>query len=180
MNEHEFASIIRDTKPIVLSAIEKNLIGAYYNFIDDVAQETYLRAYRALSKNKFKGDSSISTWIYAIARNEAKRMNLKLSKEEIKAKRKAEKELQNISHNTSLKVDIDILALNEGINNLPDKYKEVLLGLTRFVYVVPIVRKLFFHYRVFRYGIGNCGFDSRNAVGIGKGKRNRSPVLDFG
>ena len=127
MNEHEFASIIKDTKPIVLSAIERNLIGAYYNYIDDVAQETYLRAYRALSKNKFKGDSSISTWIYAIARNEAKRMNLKLSKEEIKAKRKAEKELQNISHNTSLKVDIDILALNEGINNLPDKYKEVLL-----------------------------------------------------
>jgi len=127
MNEHEFASIIKDTKPIVLSAIEKNLVEAYYSFIDDVAQETYLRAYRALSKNKFKGDSSLSTWIYAIARNEAKRMNLKLSKEEIKTKRKAEKEFQDIDKNNSLKVDINILALNDGINSLPDKYKEVML-----------------------------------------------------
>ena len=126
MNELEFASIIKDTKTIVLSAIEKNLIEAYYNCIDDVAQETYFRAYRALSKNKFKGGSSLSTWIYAIARNEAKRMNLKLLKEDNKTKRKAEKELQDI-HNADLNVDVDILALNDGINNLPDKYKEVLL-----------------------------------------------------
>ena len=124
MNEFEFASIVKDTKPIVLSAIEKNLIEAYYNYIDDVAQETYLRAYRALSKNKFKGDSSLSTWIYAIARNEAKRMNLKLLKEDNKIKRKAEKEFQD-THDVDS--NVDILALNEGINSLPDKYKEVIL-----------------------------------------------------
>jgi RNA polymerase sigma factor (sigma-70 family) len=127
MNEHEFAAIIKDTKPVVLSAIERNLMAAYYNFIDDVAQETYLRAYRALSKNSFKGDSSLSTWIYAIARNEAKRMNFKLLKEENKIKRKAEKELQKENQSEALQVDIDILALNEGINSLPDKYKEVML-----------------------------------------------------
>jgi RNA polymerase sigma factor (sigma-70 family) len=123
MNELEFAAIVKDTKPIVLSAIEKNLITAYYHSIDDVAQETYIRAYSALSKNSFKGDSSLSTWIYSIARNEAKRMNAKILKEETKIKRKAEKEFQNIN----LKSDVDILALDDGINRLPYKYKEVLL-----------------------------------------------------
>ena len=126
MNECEFAAIVKDTKSIVLAAIEKNLIATYYHFIDDVAQETYLRAYRALYKGNFKGDSSLSTWLYAIARNEAKRMNLKLSKEEIKTKRKAEKEFQKVNSKMD-KLDIDILALNEGINSLPNKYKEVLL-----------------------------------------------------
>ena len=126
MNEHKFAAIVKDTKPIVLGAIEKNLIAAYYHFIDDVAQETYLRAYRALSKNSFKGDSSLSTWLYTIAKNEAKRMNLKLLKEEIKTKRKAEKEYQQADTKMG-KIDIDIIALNSGINNLPHKYKEVLL-----------------------------------------------------
>ena len=126
MNEREFAIVVKDTKSVVLAAIEKNLIAAYYYFIDDVAQETYLRAYRALSKGNFKGDSSLSTWLYAIARNEAKRMNLKLLKEEIKTKRKAEKEFQKVNLKMD-KTDIDILALNDGINSLPNKYKEVLL-----------------------------------------------------
>jgi len=123
MNEFEFAAIVKETKPVVLSAIERNLVAAYYHSIDDVAQETYLRAYRALSKNSFKGNSSLSTWIYSIARNEAKRMNAKFLKEEIKAKRKAERDFQNVKLNS----DIDILALDDGISNLPDKYREVLL-----------------------------------------------------
>ena len=138
MNEFEFAAIVKDTKPIVLSAIEKNLIAAYYHSIDDVAQETYLRAYRALSKNKFKGDSSLSTWIYTIARNEAKRMNAKFLKEEIKTKRKAEKEFQN----ANFKSDIDILALDDGINRLPDKYKEVFLLIKEGYSIEEVALKL--------------------------------------
>ena len=126
MNEFEFAAIVKETKPVVLSAIERNLVAAYYHSIDDVAQETYLRAYRALSKNNFRGDSSLSTWIYSIARNEAKRMNAKFLKEELKAKRKAEKEFQNVDYKNDYTNNIDILAMNEGINSLPDKYKEVL------------------------------------------------------
>jgi RNA polymerase sigma factor (sigma-70 family) len=138
MNEFEFAAIVKDTKPIVLSAIEKNLIAAYYHSIDDVAQETYLRAYRALSKNKFKGDSSLSTWIYTIARNEAKRMNAKFLKEEIKTKRKAEKEFQT----ANFKSDIDILALDDGINRLPDKYKEVFLLIKEGYSIEEVALKL--------------------------------------
>lgn len=34
---------------------------------EDITQETFLKAYRAL--NKFKGDSEISTWLYRIAVN---------------------------------------------------------------------------------------------------------------
>ena len=37
---------------------------------DDVAQETFIRAFRAL--NQFRGDSSFKTWLYRIATNVAR------------------------------------------------------------------------------------------------------------
>jgi len=37
---------------------------------EDVAQETFIRAYRSL--NKFRGDSSFKTWLYRIATNVAR------------------------------------------------------------------------------------------------------------
>lgn len=37
---------------------------------EDVAQETFLRAYRSLTR--FRGDSSFKTWLYAIATNAAR------------------------------------------------------------------------------------------------------------
>ncbi len=84
MNEADFAGIIKATKGVVLSAIKKNLAGHYAHAVDDVAQETYLRAYNALASGKFRNDSKISTWLYSIARNEALRMNDRLKREERK------------------------------------------------------------------------------------------------
>ncbi len=61
MTETEFARIVHATKAVVLSAVEKHLAGRFYHAIDDVVQETYLRAYRSLTSDKFRGDSAIST-----------------------------------------------------------------------------------------------------------------------
>jgi RNA polymerase sigma-70 factor, ECF subfamily len=125
MTEKEFADIINSTKKIVLSAIEKNLFSKFYHSIDDVAQETYLRAYKNLIKNKFRNDSSISTWLYTIARNESLRMNKKLFREEEKAAKIFEKNKRTEPGNDDDKNEI--IKLKDSINELPGKYKEVLL-----------------------------------------------------
>ncbi|WOG25570.1 RNA polymerase sigma factor RpoE [Endozoicomonas sp. 8E] len=49
------------------------LVGSYvtdYQEVQDVAQETFIKAYRAI--DKFRGDSSFYTWLYRIAVNTAK------------------------------------------------------------------------------------------------------------
>ncbi|MCE9599221.1 MAG: RNA polymerase sigma factor [Spirochaetia bacterium] len=90
MTETEFSQVVDSTKAVVLSAVEKNLYTRFYHAIDDVVQEAYFRAFKGLQKKQFEGRSALSTWLYAIARNESLRMNEKLSREE----RKVEK-LQN-------------------------------------------------------------------------------------
>jgi RNA polymerase sigma-70 factor (ECF subfamily) len=87
MTEHEFTAIIKATKKVVLSAVEKHLAARFHHAIDDVVQETYLRAYRGLVKRQFRGESLVSTWLYEIAKNECYRMNRKLMREEEKARR---------------------------------------------------------------------------------------------
>lgn len=81
--------IVSSTRDTVLSAIEKNLAERFSYAIDDVAQETYFRAYKALKKDQFRKESKLSTWLYAIARNESLRMNDKLRREEERAEKLA-------------------------------------------------------------------------------------------
>jgi len=121
MNEREFADIVGRTKKVVLSAIEKNLASRFYHSIDDVVQETYLRAYSSLTKGKFRGESSIDTWLFSIARNESLRMNDKLMREERKEKKLIEAD--NLSENYA---DDNITLLQENIMKLPEKYGSVL------------------------------------------------------
>ena len=121
MNEREFAEIVGRTKKTVLSAIEKNLASRFYHSIDDVVQETYLRAYGSLIKGKFRGESSLETWLYSIARNESLRMNEKMMREERKEKRLMESEMAE-----EVPSDDGISLLHENITNLPEKYGSVL------------------------------------------------------
>ena len=122
MNEKDFADIVNKTKKTVLSAISKTLSPRFFHAIDDVAQETYLRAYRGLTQNSFRNDSAIETWLYKIARNESLRMNQKLSREEDKIKKmqQANTLVQDFGSN-------DASNLNDYLNLLPEKYKSVLL-----------------------------------------------------
>lgn len=137
ITEREFALIVSDTKRVVLSAIEKNLAERFYHAIDDVAQETYFRAYRSLVKESFRADSSIETWLYAIARNESLRMNKKLMREEEKQKRSA---MQAAAAETAS--DPDTTILHESIGSLPAKYREVIQLMARGLRINEISERL--------------------------------------
>jgi RNA polymerase sigma-70 factor, ECF subfamily len=49
------------------------------DLVPDIAQETFIRAYRAMPQ--FRGDSAFYTWLYRIAVNTAKRMLLELKRD---------------------------------------------------------------------------------------------------
>lgn len=128
MDQKEFAGLIETTKHIVLSAIKKNLYEEFYDSIDDVVQETYIRAYKSLAANKFRGDSSHSTWLYTIARNESLRMNQKRMRQANLAMRLKEKVTQDSILNPREEFEERGLELEvqDLISNLPWKYKSVL------------------------------------------------------
>ncbi len=123
MNEREFAEIVKRTKRTVLSAIEKNMSPRFYHAIDDVAQETYIRAYNGLVKNSFRGDSAIETWLYKIAKNESLRMNQKLAREEEKARKASE---NSLTMQIQKEDSGDASNLHEHLTLLPEKYRTVL------------------------------------------------------
>lgn len=137
MNEREFAQIVGRTKKVVLSAIEKNLAARFYHSIDDVVQETYLRAYGSLTKGKFREEASIETWLYSIARNESLRMNEKLMREERK-----EKKLKESGEPAEENEDESITVLQEQITRLPEKYGDVLALASKGYTLNQIAEKL--------------------------------------
>ncbi|MEA1912591.1 MAG: sigma-70 family RNA polymerase sigma factor [candidate division WOR-3 bacterium] len=128
INEETFTSIVDETKGIVLAAIKKYLFVEYGNAIDDVVQETYIRAYKSLVKNKFKNQAKLSSWLYIIAKNESLRLNKKLNKEEY-ARKSLHSYTQEL-YNDQIEYEIDkknmIEKLKKTILQLPDKYKCVL------------------------------------------------------
>jgi len=140
MNEREFAGFVKNTKKTVLSAIGKNMAPRFYHAIDDVAQETYIRAYRALEKNSFKGDSSIETWLYTIARNESIRMNNKLLREEEKSKKVLTAfDETGEDYSSDLR---DTEYIHEHISLLPEKYRDVLILSSQGFNISDISQKL--------------------------------------
>ena len=137
MEENEFVEIVRGTKGLVLSAIEKHLAARFYHAIDDVVQETYLKAYKGLKNNKFRGDSAIQTWLYAIARNESLRMTQKLKREEEKFRKAIIKRNMDTEDNQFREDEEKFssgIYLKKLIMELPEKYRCVMelvaLGLS--------------------------------------------------
>jgi RNA polymerase sigma-70 factor, ECF subfamily len=132
MNEAAFASIIEETKSVVLKAIRKNLFSEYYYAVDDVVQETYIRAYRSLVNNKFKGQAKLSSWLFTIARNEAIRMNKKLKSGEKRREKYVKKNMEYLKNDKESNIEERIekedlvLKLNEAVKKLPDKYENVI------------------------------------------------------
>jgi RNA polymerase sigma-70 factor, ECF subfamily len=122
----DLQSLIGETKSIVLGTIRKYLFPEHYEYIDDVVQETYIRAYKALEKGAFRGDSAFSTYLYTIAKNESIRMNTKLEREQLK-KEKLKKELLPAKKDDEEKyTDVLFDKLLSLINFLPLKYKEII------------------------------------------------------
>lgn len=129
MDEKKFAEIVRDTKAAVLSSVRSHLAARFYHAIDDVVQETYIRAYRSLAKNIPGENPYIKTWLYTIAKNESLRMNDKLKREEMKFNRSVNKldaEMKN--HNPGIAADTEcgMIDLRKTIKELPEKYRSVI------------------------------------------------------
>lgn len=120
MDHKEFATIVNRTKAIVLKAVQKHLAAQFYEAIDDVVQETYIRAYKSLVAGKFKSESTLETWLYRIAANESKRMNQKLFRELKKVSRIA------VAMDDSMEVVFDGIEIKKMIEKLPLIYKDVL------------------------------------------------------
>lgn len=83
----DFAAIIAETKRPVLAAIRRHLSPRFAYAIDDVAQEVYLRAYRALAKGKLSDANKLRSYLYSIAKNESLRMNFRCEREEKKVEK---------------------------------------------------------------------------------------------
>lgn len=122
----DFAAIIAETKRTVLAAIRRYLDPRFAYAIDDVAQEVYLRAYRALTKGKLQDSSKLRSYLYTIARNEALRMNTRGEREE----KKAEKFLN--ARREKLLVTCDTAStcamtreVGEALRDIPEHYAQV-------------------------------------------------------
>ena len=124
MTEAEFTAIVASTKKVVLAAVRRHLYPRFSHAIDDVVQETYLRAYRHLIKKGFREESSMQSWLYAIARNESIRMNERLSRQERTARKSMEAMLARTEPSDS---DDGFAAdLFAGIAALPERYRMVM------------------------------------------------------
>jgi len=123
VNEIEFASIVGRTKKTVLQAVRKHLAARFSYATDDVVQETYMRGYRHLANGKFRNESSIESWLYAIAKNESYRMNKKLWREE----EKAEKSAEQLAYQPDHIFPEDHIRMGKLIDRLPEIYREVVL-----------------------------------------------------
>lgn len=122
MNSDDFSNIVKNTKKVVLSAIHKSLAERFLYAIDDVVQETYIKAYKSLSNGKFRGESELSTYLYKIARNESLKANKSLEKEERKLEKLKNEPLQNSDYKSIFSME-RIMKL---IGIMPDPYAEVL------------------------------------------------------
>ncbi|EQA44297.1 terminase, ATPase subunit, gpP-like protein [Leptospira broomii serovar Hurstbridge str. 5399] len=132
MGEQEFSRFVESTREIVLAAVSRYLYERFAYAIDDVAQETYLRAYKALQKGQFRGDSKLTTWLYTIARNESIRMNEILGREETKAEKagkrsEEERRLETASENSDDSADLPTWEKAKiWVLQLPESYRSVL------------------------------------------------------
>lgn len=65
-DRHAFAALVRRHQSAVRSLLRR-LKDGDAAFADDLAQETFIQAYRKL--RQFRGDAKFSTWLYRIAYN---------------------------------------------------------------------------------------------------------------
>lgn len=141
MTELEFGNIVGETKKTVLAAVQKHLPARFYHSIDDVVQETYMRAFRHLSSGKFRNEAAVSSWLYTIARNESLRMARKLGREEEKMARLQEESMVN-EVNDAPQYLHDMSMLENMLENIPLKYREVMLLRSRGVSEKEIAQQL--------------------------------------
>jgi RNA polymerase sigma-70 factor (ECF subfamily) len=124
MTEREFTGFVEETKGIVLAAVRRYLPPGLSHAIDDVAQESYFRAFKSLRAGRFTDDSSRENWIYTIAKNECFRMIEKAGRDNERLKRFVET-LAFEKVPLSAGMEDEVAFLREAISSLPEKYRRV-------------------------------------------------------
>ena len=131
ITEAEFARIVDDSKKIVLAAVRRHLEPRYVDAVDDVVQETYLRAYRSLARGRFRGESALSSYLYAIARNEALRYNQRRARHDRSVVYQSEpgREIADARKSTEAVAEsrVESSRLVVLLERIPQKYRDVLL-----------------------------------------------------
>lgn len=129
---------INDFEKLV-TAYEKNVYNLALRMVGDpddaadITQETFIKAYRALSS--FRGDSKFSSWIYRIAsnvcldflRSRSRRAQVPLSFEN--EDEEGEIELPDMSQNPEkvLMKKLSMEAVRRGMEKLPPKQRQILV-----------------------------------------------------
>lgn len=119
----------------------QRLIGRFVRDVDlveDVAQETFIRAYRALPQ--FRGESAFYTWLYRIAVNTAKKTLVELkrdpvftesalaSRDDDEETSRPEHELSHVETPDAVLASREIAAtVNAAINALPEDLRQAVL-----------------------------------------------------
>ncbi|MCB1137388.1 MAG: RNA polymerase sigma factor [Leptospiraceae bacterium] len=131
MTEARFRQIISGTKRAVLGAIRAHLSPALAHAVDDVAQETYLRMYRALLKAGIPEDEKgLSSWAYVIARNECYRFQKRESGIRKKADAAADvMNLQQWTQDKSLDEFLDLEELEGWLQMLEEPFRSAIQGI---------------------------------------------------
>jgi RNA polymerase sigma-70 factor, ECF subfamily len=120
MDTSSFESIVRETKKFVLAAVSRTLSPKLKDHIDDVVQETYIKAFRKLKKSSICDIKSLENYLYTIAKNESIKLN---KKEGRYLKICTELQITTPAKTQDRSV---IEELKEVIINLPEKYRTVI------------------------------------------------------
>ncbi len=115
--ERAFAAMVRALSPVLYGHIRR--IVQFHDDADDVLQNTFLKAWQALGS--FRGECSLSTWLYRIAVNESlAHLSRRREHGDLDALG-----AQELAGDPYFDGDATELLLQEAISRLPDKQRVV-------------------------------------------------------
>ncbi|MCS7204226.1 MAG: sigma-70 family RNA polymerase sigma factor [Leptospiraceae bacterium] len=120
MSSQEIEKLVKKTKNLVLSVIQKYADDLAKPYIDDIFQDVYVRLLLSLGSDKFRNKSKITTYLYQIAKNETLRYNEKLKKERQKKEKLKEfwKSKNFISEKTEISITKEQFLNKKYLNSL--------------------------------------------------------------
>lgn len=124
-----FAILIERYKAPITRFVRRLSYG-YPQDVDDIVQETFIRAYRFI--NNFDPQLKFSSWLYRIARNESLRFLKKISKQPIpisyfNEESNLEYLLTDLDEFQTQKHSFSKEDIHQAISKLPEKYKSILV-----------------------------------------------------
>jgi RNA polymerase sigma-70 factor, ECF subfamily len=118
-----FERLVADHQPRV-ARLAQRLLGWKSDDVDDVVQEVFVSAWKALPQ--FRGDSSISTWLFRLTLNECRRQRRRRIMRLGFLKRFATHRPQ-IQESDPLDQDERLAIVRQAIARLPLKYRQIIV-----------------------------------------------------